>query len=192
MTLERSFHPTIPPCVNFFIQEAYKWVHPQSWKHFWVAFEISKLCSKFSRQLDGNSWDDQIANGSINTFPTFFFNPFNHPPCVCQRLLVIPSSPVPYSSLTASSVWSVTVAGKWATVSNLSQPASSSCWPFAATAAPLATLPRSLCPSSRFFFSFFFHRHLPRRRQHPPLRCCLSFHSSFFRIPCVTNLARLF
>lgn len=72
MTLERSFHPTIPPCVNFFIQEAYKWVHPQSWKHFWVAFEISKLCSKFSRQLDGNSWDDQIADGSINTFPTFF------------------------------------------------------------------------------------------------------------------------
>lgn len=89
-------------------------------------------------------------------FPHFFFNPFNHPPCVCQRLLVIPSSPVPYSSLTASSVWSVTVAGKWATVSNLFQPASPSCWPFAATAAPLATLPRSLCPSSRFFSAFFF------------------------------------
>lgn len=93
-----------------------------------MAFEISKLCSKFSRQLDGNSWDDQVANGSINTFPTFF-NPFNHPLCVCQRLLVIPSSFVPYSSLTTLPVWSVTFAGKWATVSNLFQPALPSCWP---------------------------------------------------------------
>lgn len=90
-----------------------------------------------------------------STLSPLFFNPFNHPPRVCQRLLVIPSSLVPYSSLTTSSVWSVTVAGKWATVSNLFQPASPSCWPLLPPPLPLP-YPLSLPLSNSPFFSLTF------------------------------------
>lgn len=173
------------------MQEAYKWFHPYSWKHIWVAFEISKLCSKFSRQLDGNSWDDQIAGGSIITFP--FFNPFNHPPSLCQWLLVSPSSPAPYFSLTTSSVGSVTVTGKWATVSNLFKPLSPSSYPLLPRP-PLATFLPSLAPSvlwqSLIYYcrpTHSFQAHSDRRKlglytltfpvrvQHQQLRCCLLF-----------------
>lgn len=52
--------------------------------------DISKLRSKFTRQLDGNYWNDQWATGSIITLPQFnsliIFSP---PPTLCQCLLFI-------------------------------------------------------------------------------------------------------
>lgn len=179
------------------MQEAYKWFHPYSWKHIWVAFEISKLCSEFSRQLDGNSSDDQIAGGSTITMP--FFNPFNRPPSLRQWLLVTPSSPVPYSSLTTPSVGSVTVTGKWATVSNLFKPFSPSSYPLLQP--PLAAVLPSLAPSvlwqSLIYYcrpTHSFQAHSDRRKlglytltfpvrvQHQQLRCCLLF-TSLFLLP---------
>lgn len=71
--------------------------------------DISKLCSKFTWQLDGNESNDQWATDSIITLSHF------HP------LPPLFSYPAPFLSLTSHLLRSATVTGKLAAVSNLFQ-----------------------------------------------------------------------
>lgn len=109
--------------------------------------DISKLCSKFTWQLDGNMQNDQWAAGSTVALPLL-------PPTLCQRLplKVLPTSfalfqsHVPFFLLTTCLVRSATVTGKWATVSNLTNllylPLTPCCH------LRLFSLLRSLCPAT--------------------------------------------
>lgn len=163
MTLERSFHPTIPACANFFIQEAYKLFGTINEWHL----RFQKRCSKILPTLAWKLLRWPSSRWFHQHLPHFFSTLLIIRPCVSQRLLS--------GSLFFFDYLVSLICDHRREVSHSFQPFPTCLnflLAFASTSIPLATLPCPLCStplSSQLLF-----------------KGCLSF-DSFFWISSVTD-----